>query len=1161
MTSQQTVNLICSAASLLSGDLDECYSPYDPTCKGGIASVMAYARSLTEGQPTTVVQKFDKNSPFVNTHPLQWVVNRLILHHIFGLELFFSTPSLLLQNKIDAEGVSIRDITDLQSQDFPFLIANTEVSPKNSWHPYVKTVHFDSQTGLALIAIADTGVPLSINQSDAAKGVLNFIETINQRNGCSSSTSDGIGLLPLYQQYLIENGDIIQSVPTTSTTTTIPTNGTMPEEDGSNQQQEQDQHCWVPVILFDSVEEAYAEFLQEVTSHTNPPALIINIDDSYETFLVPQKYQQTNVWVGHCPMDDENYCQHRITLSSGTSMSNSESSKQRPEILGVDFINRNLEELPMQLKDDGWNTTIRELRKLADQALDNNPTVGYSGAMPVTREGSYRGCQAGECPLGSLFTEALRWFTDSDVAFTSSGGYRGPGWPAGPVTLTDLYAGLPFPNSECTGVMSGLSLFKLLNYTTSVATFEGEDTSEGDRLLQVAGMLVSYNTRLTESRLVGVDVWNRETNSYEPIQRLKLYKFASDSYVCGAYDPYPELTGGNFVMEGEVPGVTGENLVQNIVADYLGQLSNPWDTSFQGRLQNHTRNFDVLNLIQDKDSCGPNTAWDEETMTCIECPSFEFVVFSDELLQFDVDNDIDVINDGRVILVNREPTAVAVNLKSKPSWVEFTSASKNFGVINTVDFLPIPLESGESLVLEFDVVASSLGSIGGARSALGSVSFGVQDGGQYPGCTGRDAIFDVELSVTPPTEYNHLGTIFYVGVALVSVVFVTCVAATSWVYMFRTTRVVKVMQPVFLLTILMGVFILSSTMIPLGIDDGLASERGCDIACMSIPWLLSTGFTISFSALFSKLWRINRLFNATRGIRRVVVTHKDVLAPFVGLFTLNFGILLAWTIADPLRWERFTVGDEEWNTYGTCVGGTVSIILVSCLAAINVGALLLMCTQAYLARNISDDFSESKYIGIAIYGWLQVLVVGVPILFLIDADNPTARYILVVTLIFIVSMSMILIIFVPAYFNFKRMRNHPREHMTETRISGMTAVGNVSGIKPSAAKASSSSRGMTTRIDHTGVPRNVPLAVMDSIDERTPSTFEGSSGGSQANRVSADAETKLLDSAAQNRKRMIEQQINLKESSMAEKINNMMLAMQSDSSSDDSSTSSEKYSG
>jgi hypothetical protein len=158
------------------------------------------------------------------------------------------------------------------------------------------------------------------------------------------------------------------------------------------------------------------------------------------------------------------------------------------------------------------------------------------------------------------------------------------------------------------------------------------------------------------------------------------------------------------------------------------------------------------------------------------------------------------------------------------------------------------------------------------------------------------------------------------------------------------------------------------------------------------------------------------------------------LAPFVVLFTLNLGLLLGWTIADPLSWERFEVEGQAWNTYGKCVGGTVSLIMLCLLGAVNFGALRMACSQAYLARNISDEFSESKYTGIAIYGWFQILVVGVPILFLIGYDNPAARYFLQVILICIISMSMLLILFVPAFFNYNKQKRNPRQSVTVTGV-------------------------------------------------------------------------------------------------------------------------------
>jgi hypothetical protein len=53
-------------------------------------------------------------------------------------------------------------------------------------------------------------------------------------------------------------------------------------------------------------------------------------------------------------------------------------------------------------------------------------------------------------------------------------------------------------------------------HATSISTFKGEDTSEGGRLMQASGMQVAYNTWLTESRLLSVDMWDKETKQYNP---------------------------------------------------------------------------------------------------------------------------------------------------------------------------------------------------------------------------------------------------------------------------------------------------------------------------------------------------------------------------------------------------------------------------------------------------------------------------------------------------------------------------------------------------------------------------------------------------------------------------------------------------------------------
>ena len=80
---------------------------------------------------------------------------------------------------------------------------------------------------------------------------------------------------------------------------------------------------------------------------------------------------------------------------------------------------------------------IAFLRGQADKAKANDPVKGLSAKMPIARVDSYRACFGGECPIGNLFTDALRWYTGADFAFIQSGGVRGLGWPEGPVKVRE----------------------------------------------------------------------------------------------------------------------------------------------------------------------------------------------------------------------------------------------------------------------------------------------------------------------------------------------------------------------------------------------------------------------------------------------------------------------------------------------------------------------------------------------------------------------------------------------------------------------------------------------------------------------------------------------------------------------------------------------------
>lgn len=172
------------------------------------------------------------------------------------------------------------------------------------------------------------------------------------------------------------------------------------------------------------------------------------------------------------------------------------------------------------------------------------------------------------------------------------------------------------------------------------------------------------------------------------------------------------------------------------------------------------------------------------------------------------------------------------------------------------------------------------------------------------------------------------------------------------------------------------------------------------------------------------------------------VREKDVIGPFLALFIVNFLILMIWTLVDPLKWVRLEVLGEEWKTYGTCmVEKGIGNALFYLVSGVNFCALVLACVQAYKARDLSEEFSESRSVGVAVFTWLQVSIVAIPVLFLIDPENFAAVYMLQVACITILSMSMMVLIFAPLVNSVIKSKRNPSsvEPRTSVFVSGLDA--------------------------------------------------------------------------------------------------------------------------
>lgn len=73
------------------------------------------------------------------------------------------------------------------------------------------------------------------------------------------------------------------------------------------------------------------------------------------------------------------------------------------------------------------------------------------------------------------------------------------------------------------------------------------------------------------------------------------------------------------------------------------------------------------------------------------------------------------------------------------------------------------------------------------------------------------------------------------------------------------SRVIQSSHPVCNTIMLFGIIVCFTSVFLLGLDGRFVFPETFPAVCQSRVWLLAVGFTLSFGAMFSKVWRVHRL--------------------------------------------------------------------------------------------------------------------------------------------------------------------------------------------------------------------------------------------------------------------------------------------------------------
>ncbi|XP_020282337.1 gamma-aminobutyric acid type B receptor subunit 1 isoform X5 [Pseudomyrmex gracilis] len=262
----------------------------------------------------------------------------------------------------------------------------------------------------------------------------------------------------------------------------------------------------------------------------------------------------------------------------------------------------------------------------------------------------------------------------------------------------------------------------------------------------------------------------------------------------------------------------------------------------------------------------------------------------------------------------------------------------------------------------------------------------------------------------------------------------------------RHRRVIYSSHPTANTIMLVGIIGCFFAVLCIGIDGRFVTPWQFLIICQARAWAMSTGFTLAFGAMFSKVWRVHRLSTkakAEQGKKKIEPCKLYLMLS--GLLSVDIILLVTWQVVDPLKRkiETFSLeappyGDEDAmikpelehcesehnNVWFGLLYGYKGLVLAF-------GLFLSYETRSIKIKLIND----SRYVGMSIYNIVVLCLITVPVVTVISSQQDASYAFSALATIFCCFLSMALI-FVPKVIEVIR---HPRDK-SESRYNPDGAV-------------------------------------------------------------------------------------------------------------------------
>ncbi|XP_066923394.1 gamma-aminobutyric acid type B receptor subunit 2-like [Clytia hemisphaerica] len=230
-----------------------------------------------------------------------------------------------------------------------------------------------------------------------------------------------------------------------------------------------------------------------------------------------------------------------------------------------------------------------------------------------------------------------------------------------------------------------------------------------------------------------------------------------------------------------------------------------------------------------------------------------------------------------------------------------------------------------------------------------------------------------------------------------------------------------------------------------GLDTTIVDVEKVPLFCNISIVVLSVGFTLTFGSLFSKTWRIYRIFTKKNSIRSVVIRDTHLFGVVMVLLLIDFAMFVCFLAIAPYHLQAQVI-DEKLIPSEDIILKTIINRCTSDHQNWFLGAMffykgLLMLFGLFLAyetKNIKvESINDSKYIGFAVYNVSLFATLG-SIVFtsLYNTEHYRASYIVFCVCIIQSTTVTLCLIFGPKVWNILKDYKDPNFHNGRPVIPG-----------------------------------------------------------------------------------------------------------------------------